>query len=583
VAVAALLVLSAAPAAWARGSQSIESCAARKLRASASACFHILTSHAPSPQTPAVEQVIAGLERTFANVESVPLASGTACGEATGPADPVAELLVEAGDSLAALLGPSAGWRGRKQVHAAADLCKGLLVAEADHLLVRFDDRLREGLEEDREEARGRFDLLFQMAMMIGPIGGPDAEEVAAMVGELVGRVLLAIAVSPQVSPEWEMIEPAAMVSYEGQQLEPMCWDGNPWVFFVKRGSVNKLVMYYQGGGACWNHVTCAGVPPIVGPTFKQSTGPGDNPANATTGFANLDHPDNPFAEWNQVFVPYCTGDVHWGNATMDYELLGDVITVRHKGFVNAQVAERYAREHFVHPDTVFVTGSSAGAYGAIVNSLYLQERAYPSAHFDVLGDAGNGVITQDFLANDLANWGIQDNLPSWIPGLDIPLTELQASDLYVEAAHTYPQNHFATYTTAYDGGQGGQTGFLQVMRSGPNVLFWIRWWASSCLWNEEMLALNELAATEAPDNFRYYVGTGSAHTMWGRNKVYTDTTGGVPTVRDWLVAMLEGDADWTNVLADDFGKLLPGDPRANPSFPPVEPFDLANGRVVCP
>ena len=59
--------------------------------------------------------------------------------------------------------------------------------------------------------------------------------------------------------------------------------------------------------------------------------------------------------------------------------------------------------------------------------------------------------------------------------------------------------------------------------------------------------------------------------------------TGGVPTVRNWLVSMLAGDAGWTNVVADDFGKLLPGDPRANPSFPPVAPFDLVNGRVVCP
>ena len=28
----------------------------------------------------------------------------------------------------------------------------------------------------------------------------------------------------------------------------------------MKRGSVNKVVMYYQGGGACWENLTC-GVP----------------------------------------------------------------------------------------------------------------------------------------------------------------------------------------------------------------------------------------------------------------------------------------------------------------------------------
>ena len=37
---------------------------------------------------------------------------------------------------------------------------------------------------------------------------------------------------------------------------------------------------------------------------------------------------------------------------------------------MNAQVVEKWAREHFVTPEQVFVTGSSAGAYGAIASSL---------------------------------------------------------------------------------------------------------------------------------------------------------------------------------------------------------------------
>jgi len=167
-----------------------------------------------------------------------------------------------------------------------------------------------------------------------------------------------------------------------------------------------------------------------------------------------------------------------------------------------------------------------------------------------------------------------------------VPLVDLRASDLYVEGAATYPQNRFATYTTAYDGGQGGQTGFFQIVRVGSNVLDRVRWWDSSCAWNEEILALNAEAAAAAPENFRYYVGTGSAHTMWGRDKVYDDTTGNVPTVRDWLVSMLADDSGWTNVLAEDFELLLPGDPRPNPASPiqtpPFEPFDLAAGRIVC-
>jgi len=612
----AALVL-AAPPAGARGvsgssaSQSVEGCAARKLEAAATYCHAVLDSETLAGRGPLGERwrrwllhaYGRSLEHTWMRIDAVPLASGGACADSTSGVDPVSELLEEEGRALAdeiraggALPLPRwlahwlGGLREHRQLRASARLCSSLLDAEARHLRERSQDRTREQLAAHRDHAVERFERRFGafswLAWLFGG-GGPDAEAVAEAVEELVAEAVGTIAVSPLVSPQWEMIEPSEVVDYRGRELRPTCWDGKPWVFFARKGSANKLLMYYQGGGACWDGLTCGGLPGLTGPTFKTSAGEGDDPSDVETGFGDLDDPENPFLDWHAVFVPYCTGDIHWGDAVVDHPRPqgGEPLTVRHKGFVNAQVAEKFAREHFVHPEQVFVTGSSAGAYGAIVNSLYLQEDVYPSADFSVVGDAGNGVITQDFLVEDLSKWGIEKNLPPWIPGLNVPLTELQASDLYIEAARTYPWNRFATYTTAYDGGQGGQTGFFQVMRSGNNVIDWPLWWRSSCPWNERMLELNEEAAAAA-DNFRYYVGTGSAHTMWGRDKVYDDTTGDVPTVRDWLVAMLEETPAWTNVVADDFGVLLPGDPRPDPddpfSRPPFEPFDLEAERIVC-
>jgi hypothetical protein len=216
---------------------------------------------------------------------------------------------------------------------------------------------------------------------------------------------------------------------------------------------------------------------------------------------------------------------------------------------------------------------------------LNLLENVYPSADLAVLGDAGNGVITQEFLQNDLAKWGIERNLPDWMPGLNVPLTQLEASDLYIEAGKTYPNARFATYTAAYDGGTGGQTGFYNIMlnpvASDPsNVLLWLQWHNASCAWNREMTRLNDMIASEVP-NFRFYVRTGSAHTMWGRDDVYSDTTGGTPTLANWIRAMLAGNGAWVNVEAQDFGVLLEGDPRPNPLAPPFFQ-DGAGARIVC-
>ena len=93
------------------------------------------------------------------------------------------------------------------------------------------------------------------------------------------------------------------------------------------------------------------------------------------------------------------------------------------------------------------------------------------------------------------------------------------------------------------------------------------------------MRGLAQDASAAAP-NYRYYIGSGSRHTMWGSDKVYLDTTGDVPLLVDWIGAMLDGTPDWTNVESNDPGLLLTGDPRPNPYEDPYSPDD--GGRVYC-
>jgi hypothetical protein len=92
---------------------------------------------------------------------------------------------------------------------------------------------------------------------------------------------------------------------------------------------------------------------------------------------------------------------------------------------------------------------------------------------------------------------------------------------------------------------------------------------------------VQEISAA-VPANYRYYIGTGSRHTMWGSNKVYNDTTGGVPLLVDWVNAMLDGTPAWTNVEAMDEGLLLPDDSR--PGTIPTPPFFQVGSdvKVIC-
>ena len=146
----------------------------------------------------------------------------------------------------------------------------------------------------------------------------------------------------------------------------------------------------------------------------------------------------------------------------------------------------------------------------------------------------------------------------------------------YTEAVAKWaPDTNWAHYSTKFDGGGGGQTGFYNVMLK-ESPIGALTWWEASCQFGATALQQSEDTYLEVPDNYRYYFGTGSRHTMFGSDKVYDDITGGVPTIVDWVDAMLASGADgrdenWDNVVCEDCGLLLEGDPAPDPLAAPFE------------
>lgn len=468
---------------------------------------------------------------------------------------------------------------GSKLLNAAAAKCDGLLKAEAKYVKNVNTDTTGAVRDADKTKASRAFAATWFKATTLACPTTATKSAIEGLVDDLDDQVVMDTTVSPNVdNTQFTTITPANPTTYLGQQFTPECMDESTYSFFVKRGSVNKLVMYYQGGGACWDQFTCS--VPLCDTTVDPSGS--DNPNDAVNhyGFGDLSNTLNPFKDWNIVFVAYCSCDIHYGDAVQDYPL-----HVVHHGFHNAKVAEKWAREHFVNPEMVFVTGSSAGAYGAVFNAPLL-EKVWPASQFRVLGDAGNGVITTDFLENEFSNWNFTANLPPYIPGVVESITSGSGMVAYTEAVASYfPNTLWAHYATAFDGGTGGQTGFYNVMLNPGNVFEWLNWWDASCAFNTHMVDQATTTAADVAlenDNYRYYIGSGSRHTMWGSNKVYTDTTGNVPLIVDWINAMLIGSPDWVSVEASPFNVLLPGDPAPSPL---AEPFESSGGGVVvnCP
>jgi hypothetical protein len=351
------------------------------------------------------------------------------------------------------------------------------------------------------------------------------------------------------------------IVQYGKEELRPTCVDDDPYMFFAKKGTTNNVLMYYQGGGACWNDASCN----VLG-TCDRVSDPSDNPALTSTGFANYNDPANPFFGWNVVFVSYCSCDIHWGEKTATNP---PGQPSRHYGRVNAMVAEKFAREHFLDPENVYVTGSSAGSYGAIMNSYWLMKDLWPNAQFAVMGDAGVGVITKQWLDRYIKQWGVINNFPDDIPGVEEPVENLSLVDLIDGLNQRFPDARFANYDSSYDGGGGSQANFFQVMRhpveGGGSVLDdWGKWYESACDWNACMREFKAENASreDAPGrngNYRYYTSAGSRHTIFGSDKVYTETKntdalGNPVTFAAWVQAMIDGSSDWVDVDCNHAG-----------------------------
>jgi hypothetical protein len=314
----------------------------------------------------------------------------------------------------------------------------------------------------------------------------------------------------------------------DGRVINPTCSEApgadSAFRFWARRGTTNRLVVFFDGGGACWDDVTCA-VPRLAehgregDGLYKAELLPGDNPATLN-GIFDLQNPRNPLRDWSFVFVPYCTGDVHAGSITAHYADpdTGAPYTVQHRGADNFRIVLEWMRANFAAPEAIMVTGSSAGAYGAAIHYPTIRE-AFPGGRALMLGDAGQGVTPGDFIARRDANWNFQ--APAALLGAD---GRLDAEDDIVAllAAH-YPEDRFAQYTTAND--------VTQVA-----FYAWMGAQNACTAWSQRMRA--DLAQRERAPNFRSYLASGETHTILRSPLFYSERSGGAPFA-EWLDALI--------------------------------------------
>lgn len=141
------------------------------------------------------------------------------------------------------------------------------------------------------------------------------------------------------------------------------------------------LMIYLQGGGACFNDATCNANPK----TFDSGDFLSWALLSGNSGIFNRAQAANPVKDWHMVFVPYTTGDLHFGqNPSADPA----VDEKNHVGYDNMQEILDLLTPYFTDVDNVLLTGSSAGGYGATFNWAET-EAAFGSIPVHLVNDCG--------------------------------------------------------------------------------------------------------------------------------------------------------------------------------------------------
>lgn len=252
---------------------------------------------------------------------------------------------------------------------------------------------------------------------------------------DLLGIVLLALATAgcgsdssdansnppfePSAFGEWLKFEPEGAV----------CANGSQYKYFINFSETSKnVVIFLEGGGACFNYQSCAGggafntdcimegegadcirddypgvylhvaaLAPLTAITEPLGVIDGNVPVELVYPLLSSNTDINPMGDWNRVFIPYCTGDTYLGsrvNTYVDPEGVGPDVDFHHMGHQNMLIVTEELNRIFNEVPKMMVGGCSAGGLGSMNNYPFIREGIEGVERGYLLADSGPVIPT---------------------------------------------------------------------------------------------------------------------------------------------------------------------------------------------
>lgn len=292
-----------------------------------------------------------------------------------------------------------------------------------------------------------------------------------------------------------------------------VCLTGEQFQVNVRHGSSDEVLLYMQGGGACWDYVTCY----VLGTATTGANGA------VEAGALDIDNPDSPFKDYDIVYVPYCDGSVFTGDATVDYN--GN--ETYHHGLRNLSVAVDALKKEFPDPSRIIVAGSSAGGYGTFAG-YGVTRVAFPETPIQIFNDSGPGLqnlnASQDVLDRTV-NWDFTKRIPPSCTACDVQYSyllnwALDRDSKLRTALYSYQQDGVISFFIDLDGPQ----------------------------YQSLLLSVTDDVRAQDPERFQRFFPLGTNHTVLLSPEFYTQSIDGV-SLLDWTNAFLADSDGWVDSI----------------------------------
>jgi len=296
------------------------------------------------------------------------------------------------------------------------------------------------------------------------------------------------------------------------------CLNGDGFAFVVKPGALDKLLLFFPGGGACWKGSSSEAE---LCTTDLQG---GLGAAGVGSGVSE-DRENNGFAGWTFVAPAYCDGGAFVSNSSLSGK--------PQNGYLNTKYAVDWAKANLNQNLANFaIAGSSAGALGTMAWSNYLLN-TFQASKAVVIVDSYMGIFPSGTQGPTIKNFGAC-NLPIFADFKEACEAEtVTIQDVFDFAIEQHPAVAFSMIQPKEDLVQIGFYAAIALTFGRINLL------TGNSLYEA---ANGQKARYDRHDNFVTYIVDGNGHTFMASGSWYSTNTGdnSKPSMVDWANGLIE-------------------------------------------